>query len=730
TQSFEALAAFNGGDSTNLIDHGDPERLIVSTMTASMFRVLGLAPLVGRPLRADDERPGSNRVVLLAEPFWRQRFGGDASIVGQSITLNGERHQVIGVVPRAFRDVGRTQISSPGDPQVFLPLRIDPARENRGNRVLRVVGRLGPGISIERAGDEMQAIAAGLEQEFPATNRGWGVHLEAVHDSMLDVGVRPSLFVLLGAVGVVLLIACANVANLFLARGMSRQRELAMRAALGASPGRLVRQLLTESVCLATVSGVCGLLMSIVAVQVLRGLLPPTLPRIDEVRVDATVLGFGLLASLVSGLLFGVMPALRATRVDLLPALAQSGKGIFGSSRRALRQGFVVAQMGLATMLLVVAALLIQSFLRLQNVPLGFQPEGVMTARISLPEATYPDGLRISTFYRQLLRSVEGMPDVQAVGLGTSAPFTTGVRAAANVRDSASGAGSPEVPTDAVEHMVSPDYFRAVGAHLLAGRFFGEQDRLGGPLVAVVSQGFARQAWPNGSPIGRTLQGDGRQYTVVGMVGDMRGASGEGRRGGGLDRAPQAAVYFAAMQLPQRSITLLVRVSGEPSLIVPAIREAVSEIDLTQPIYDVRSLDDWLDDAAAQPRLTTMLAGAFALIALLLTAVGVYGVLAYSVGQRTQEIGVRMAMGAARGQVVGLVLRGGMTWAGIGVALGLAGAFAVNRVVASLLFEVPARDPVTFAAVAATLMVVALTACYVPATRATRINPTLALRSE
>jgi putative ABC transport system permease protein len=611
-----------------------------------------------------------------------------------------------------------------------LPLAIDPARERRGNHVLRVVGRLGPGVSVEQARDEMDTIAASLEEEFPATNRGWGMHLEAVHDSMFDAGVRPSLFMLLGAVGAVLVIASANVANLLLARGMSRRRELALRAALGASPGRVVRQLLTESLSLAIVAGASGLLVSFLAVQALRAWLPLTLPRIDEVRVDATVLGFGLLVSVASGLVFGLVPALRGGRFDLLPALTATGKGVCGPSRGAFRHGLVVAQTGLATALLVVAVLLAQSFLRLQRVPLGFEPEGVMTARISLPDAKYPDGARTSAFYRELVESLEGLPDVQAAAVGTSAPFAPGIRATASVRAAGVTAVSPDARTTGVEHMVSPDYFRAIGVPLFAGRFFSEEDRLGGPFVAIVSESFARQAWPGRNPIGQTLEGTDRQHTVVGMIGDMRGSSGEGARGGGLDQEPQAAVYFSAAQLPQQSMTLLVRVSGEPSRIVPSIREAVRKIDPAQPISEVRSLREWLGESAAEDRLTTMLTGAFAITALLLAAVGIYGVVAYSVGRRTQEIGVRMAVGARRGQVVRLVLREGMTTAGGGIALGLAGAFALQRVLANVLFEVPARGPFTFAAAGTTLVLVALAACYVPAARATRIDPTLALRND
>ncbi|MPZ21756.1 MAG: FtsX-like permease family protein [Luteitalea sp.] len=353
-----------------------------------------------------------------------------------------------------------------------------------------------------------------------------------------------------------------------------------------------------------------------------------------------------------------------------------------------------------------------------------------MTARINLPEAKYPDELRTSTFYRGLLQSLEGRPEVQAVGLGTSAPFTTGVRATANVRDPASSAVSPDAPTDAVEHMVSPDYFRAVGAPLLAGRFFGEQDRLGGPLVALVSQGFARHAWPDRSPIGQTLERDGRRYTVVGVVGDMRGLSGVGARGGGLDRAPQAAVYFAATQWPRGAMTLLVRVSGEPSLTVPAIREAVSEIDPAQPIYDVRSLDDWLDESAAQPRVTTMLAAAFALTALLLAAVGIYGVLSYTVAQRTHEIGLRLALGAGRTQVLWQILRGGLRAVLAGMVVGTLGAYLVGRAMQGLSFGVGAIDPLAFSIVVGLLLLSAVLACMVPARRAASVDPLTALRDE
>ena len=723
TTSMEALATFQGSAVTLADD--EPERLPGSAITASMFRVLGLPLLAGRGFRAEDERPGAQRVAVLGEALWRRRFGGDVAIVGQSITLNGERHQVVGVVPGAFREVGRTQASSTEAAQIFVPLTVDPVRENRGNHVMRVVGRLRPGVSLDRARDEMRRIAAAMEQEFPATNKGWSVRLETLYDTMLDERVRPSLLVLLAAVGMVLLIACANVANVLLARGISRQRELALRTALGAGRSRLMRQLVTESVCLAVAGGACGLAPAVLAVQSMRVMLPPTLARIDEIGVDATVLGAGLFLSLASGLLMGLVPAVRASRVALVPSLAQQGKGIAGPSGTVVRHAIVVAQMALATMLLVGAALLLQSFVRLQHVRLGFDPEGVVTARVALPRAQYPDAARAGGFWRQLLESLDAMPQVQSVAIGMTAPFGPGVRAGGTARSRGDAAG-----IGAVEHIVSPGYLQALGIPLLAGGAFGQPDGPGSPVVAIVSESVARRLWAGNSPVGQTLDWNGRPHEVVGVVGDIRGADGRGCCGGGLDREPSAAVYLSAIQFPQRTMTLLVRTTGEPSAIVPAIARAVRDIDPAQPVYQVRRLRDWLDESTAQPRFTTALSGVFAVVALLLAAVGVYGVLSYSVSQRTQEIGVRMAIGAERGQIMRLVLRGGLSWALTGITIGLVGAFALSRVLGTLLFEVGPRDPVTYAFVGVMLALVATLACCIPAARATRIDPVIALRSE
>jgi putative ABC transport system permease protein len=730
SRSTGALAAFRGID-FNLTDRGEPERLLGSTVTASMFTVLGVRPLVGRGLRADDERLGSHRIVLLGESLWRRRFGGDPGIVGQFISLSGERYEVVGVVPRTFREIGRSQMTSGGEPQVIVPLVVDPARENRGNHVMRVIGRLHPGVTLDRARDEMRRIAAAMEQEFPATNKGWGIRVETLYDTMLDERVRPSLVVLLAAVGMVLLIACANVANVLAARSVSRQRELALRTALGARRSRLVRQLVTESLCLAAVSGACGLPLAVLAVQTLRFALPPTLPRIDEIGVDATVLGFGLSLTFASGLFMGLVPAVRASRAALMPSLAQQGRGLAGSSRRFLRHVIVVAQMAIATMLLAGAALLLQSFLRLQQVALGFEPESVITTRISLPRARYPDAARTWAFYNRLLESLKDTSHVQAVAVGTTAPFTPGVRVGGKVRDRAQASQSPDASVTAVEHFVSPDYFRTLGVPLLAGRLFGPQDGPESQAVAIISESLARQLWADKKRVGQRLEWNGaRQYEVVGVVGDVRGEDGRGGRGGGVDRAPAAAVYLSAMQSPQNTMTLMVRTSSEPGVIVLTIARVVQDIDPAQPIDQVRHLRDWIDDSTAQPRFTATLTGVFAVVALLLAAVGVYGVLSYSVAQRTQEIGVRMAIGAERSQIMRLVLQGGMAIALTGVGIGLLGALALSRSLGALLFDVGARDPFIYSSVGALLALVAIVACYIPAARATRIDPLIALRSE
>jgi putative ABC transport system permease protein len=725
SRSFEAIAAF-GGSAFTMTGDGDPESLSASVVTTSLFRVLALSPIVGRTLQPEDEQPGGPRVVVLGESWWRGRFGGDRGMVGRSITLDGQRYEVVGVMPRAFREVGRAQVGGTRDPQIFLPRVIDRARENRGNHTLRAVGRLRRGVALEQARQEMRAVAAALQQEFPATNANWSVRIDRLSDTMLDPQLRRSIVLVFGAVAIVFLIACANVANLLLARAMRRQTELAVRTALGAGRARLVRQLITESACLAIVSGAAGASVAVAAHPLLRAMLPPTLPRLDEMRVDTNILAFGLLLSIFGALAFGVFPALRASRIEPSRSLTAGGRGTMDSSRVRLRQALIVAQITLATTLLVAAALLLQGFIRLQRVTLGFEPEGVLTAGVTLPRSGYPDAPREGDFYERLLTALESSGQLEAVAVGTSAPFTSGVRA--GFKPSSRGRFAPDGSADsgAAEHIVSGSYFRVLAIPVLAGRVFDRRDDTASAPVAVVSQRLARALWPGSSPLGQPLERSGRTYEVVGIVGDVRGAETRSR-GGGADLEPRAAVYFSAGQMPQRSMTLIVRANGEPA---DVIRAAIRGLDSSLPLPQVRPLRDWVAESMAPPRQTTALAIVFAVSALLLASVGIYGVLAYTVASRTREIGVRMAIGATRTRVIALVLRDGMTWAGAGILLGLLGAFAAARVIATLLFEVPPRDPLTFAVVGGAVALVSMLACSIPAARAVRIDPTIAMRTE
>ena len=488
---------------------------------------------------------------------------------------------------------------------------------------------------------------------------------------------------------------------------------------------------MTEGACFAVVSGAAGLLLAALAVRTLKVMLPPTLPRIDEIVVDAPVLAAGLFASMASGLVVGLIPAWRASRAVLTPELAQQGRGIAGTSRMYARHALVVAQTALATMLLVGAALLLQSFARLQQVRLGFETDGVITARINLPRTSYPDAARTLGFWQRLLESLDGRGGVQSAAIGTSAPFTPGVRAGGRVRDRRTASASPDGSIAAIEHVVSATYFRTLGIPVLAGRTFGPEDSLESPGVTIVSESVARALWPGVNPIGQTIEWNGaRPATVIGVVGDVRGAAGQGPRGGGLDLDPGAAAYFAVTQQPLSAMTVVVRTADDSTAAALLLRQAAQAADRAQPVTQVRWLRDWLDETAAEPRFTSFLSGAFAGVALILAAVGIYGVLAGAVAQRTKEIGVRVAIGAARGQVIRMILRWGITVAASGIAIGLVAAVALSPVLEALLFGVTARDPVTYVVVGATLATVALLACYVPAVRATKIDPLLALRCD
>jgi putative ABC transport system permease protein len=729
SRSFDAIGAFRG-TAVTMLDGGDPELVAGSRVTAPFFRVLRIPPLAGRTLQPEDEQRGSPQVVVIGESLWRSRFGADRHVVGRAITLDGEPYQVVGVMPREFREVGRSQVAKAGDAQVFLPLRIDPAQENRGNHTLRVVGRLHRDVTLEQARREMRVVTAAMEREFPATNADSGARMAPVSETMLEPQVRRSLLLVFGAVAMVFLIACVNVANLLLARGARRQSELSVRTALGAGRSRLVRQLLTESACLAFVSGAAGIAAAAITQPLLSALLPATLPRLDEMRLDASVLAFGLAVTMLGGLVFGIVPALRASRLDPSRTLTSVGRTTPDPSRVRLRQALVASEVALSTMLLVCAALLLQGFVRLQHAPLGFDPDDVLTARISLPRSGYPDAERPARFYERLLATLRESGQVQAVAVGTSAPFATGVRVGFQATSLTKASAEANAGLSAAEHVVSGDFFRVLGIPIVAGRTFSERDKPVSPPAAIVTHQFARAMWSGASPLGQRLERNGRSFEVVGMVGDVRGSDTEGLRGGGPDREPRPAIYLAAAQFPQRGMTLLIRPSGTSPTVVSTIRRAVRELDPALAVQQVRPLQDWLAESLGPSRLTTTLAALFAGSALLLTAVGIYGVLAFSVAARTREIGIRMAIGAARRSVIGLVLRESMAWAAGGMVCGLIAASAAARFIAALLYGIEAQDPLTFATVGGAIAVVALMAGAIPAMRAVKIDPTIAMRAE
>ena len=726
SQSFQAIGAF-GSTGFTLSGDGDPELLNGSAMTSSTFRVLSVAPLAGRVLQPEDDEPGSARVVALSESLWRRRFGGDRAILGRSIVLDGQPYQVVGIMPRTFREVGRSQVGATSAAQLFVPMQIDRGNERRDNHTLRVIGRLRGDVTLEQGRDELRRLAAAMEQEFPATNKGWTARFNPVSDTMLDPQVRGSLLLLGAAVAMVFLIVCANVANLLLARTIDRQGQLAVRVALGARRTRLVRQLITECVCLAAVGGAVGVCATAIAQPLVRTILPATLPRLDEMRVDLNVLAFAVLVTMTSALAFGIAPAARASRLDPMRSLTASGRASMSASRVRVRQLLIVGQMALATMLLVGAALVLQGLIRLQGVPLGFNPDRVLTSRVSLPRAGYPDAMKTGQFYEQLLMTLEQQGDVERVAVASSAPFAPGVRAAFRPPDPTQ---TRAADISAAEHIVSDDYFRVLAVPVMAGRSFNEHDTSGSVSVAIVSQAFANLWWPSADPIGQTMERSGKVYQVVGVVGDLRGSDTQGLRGGGPDREPRAAVYFSARQMPQRTMTLLVRARTEAGNVTSGVRAAIRQLDSMLALQQVRPLREWFDDSIAPTRLTMALTAAFAVCALLLASIGIYGVLAFTVVSRTREIGLRMAVGATRSRVIRLVLSDGMTWAGVGVVLGLLGALSGATLAATLVFGVNPRDPVTFALVGTVVMLVAALACSIPAARAVRVDPTIAMRTE
>jgi putative ABC transport system permease protein len=715
-QTFEDMTAFITGGAI-LSGESEPERVPAAFVTASFFPVLGAKPAIGRSFLYEEDREGKDRVAVISHALWQRRFGADKGVVGRQISVSGESTTIIGVMPADF------EFMQPVD--MWRPLAVEMTSERRDNRYLQVLARLKPGVSIEQAQSQLNTITERLGQSYVETNSNWGARLTGLHDLMV-AGVRPALLLLLGAVGFVLLITCANVANLLLARAAARQKEIAVRAALGASRMRVVRQLLTESLLLSTVGGGVGLLLGIWLTDFLVSISPANTPRLESVHLDASVLLFTLGVTFVIGLLFGLAPAWQASRVNLNEALKEGGRGFSeGWRRNRVRKVLVISEVALSLMLLIGAGLLIKSFVLLRSTDAGFNAENVLTMRISLPSLKYK-GKQKAEFFERLAESVAQLPGVEAVGATLSLPLNGSNY---SVGRSFIPEGRPLTPEESINasySVTTPGYFGAMKIPLVAGRQFTERDRGDAPQVVIVNETLARRYFPNETAVGKRIKiwrDEQFPREIVGIVGDTKTDVLEG------EASPQMYVPHA-QDASWGGMSLVVRSTAKPVALTSAVRGAVLSMDPDQPVFSIKTMEDVVAASVATRRISMLLLSGFAGLALLLAALGVYGLISYSIAQRTHEIGLRMALGAQARDVLGLVLRQGMSLVLMGIVIGLVAAFALTRVMKSLLYEVSATDPLTFAGVALLLIIVALIACLIPARMAMRVDPMIALRYE
>ncbi|MCI0392112.1 MAG: ABC transporter permease [Acidobacteria bacterium] len=724
-QVFEEIAAYMGSDKKGpglagfqTESDGEPERIKALYVTGNIFSVLGVNAMIGRTLREEETSVGKHTVVVLSHGLWQRSYGADPKIIGKQIMFNGRNREVVGVMPPDFYFPSR-------EVELWVPMGWDYAQiaQLRRPHFLRAIGRLKPGVSLDQSRAEMKAIASRLEQQYPDTNTQMGVGVGPLKEWIVS-DVQLPLTVLLVAVAFVLLIACANVVNLLLSRSAARAREVAIRSALGAGRGRLVRQLLTESLLLAITGGSIGLLLSVWLKDLLVAFSPDDIPRLDEIGLDWRVLGFTVVITLLTTMLTGLAPALSVSRPNLTSSLKEGcQKGGVGQGGR-MRGALVMAEIALALVLVVGAGLMIRSFLQLQQVDPGFDPNNILSISISLPSSKYPEGAQQRAFFEQAEQRIRRLPGVVAVG-STTAPALAGYKWSS---DMTIEGRPPEEYVREVRHKeITPDYFRAMGIPLLSGRFFNESDNDKGQQVIIVNTSLARRHFPREDPIGKRIKFDkpqdqGMWRTIIGVVND------EKQDGLGAEVKPE--IYQSHLQSAQSQMTLIVRAGAVPQPLVSAIREEIRALDRSLALYNVKTMRVAIYESVARERFITLLLIVFAVLALTLASVGIYGVMSYSVTQRTHEIGVRMALGAQKRDVLKLIVAQGGTLASFGVAVGLISAFAMTRLMKSLLFGVTATDPVTFIAVALLLTAVALLACYVPARRAAKVDPMVALRDE
>jgi predicted permease len=722
--------------SANLTGDGNPEQISAGIASANLFSVLRVQPAMGRLFIAEDDRPGAELVAVISDGFWRRRFGGDPTIVGRTIDLDGDPYTVIGILPPGFK-ILHPDAQFPAEIDVWIALLpaysgffgrpITYAEMSRGSHGMRGFGRLKPGVTLAQARADMDAVANAMRERTPDYYdfEGWGLTVYSLHGDLVEE-VRPALLVLLGAVGFVLLIAVVNVANLSLARATAREREIAVRTALGAGRRRLMGQLLTESVVLSLIGGFVGLATAFGLVRALAIFAPADLPRRGDIGIDGGVLVFTLGVSLVAGLLFGLAPALHGARGRLVESLKEGGRGSsVGVRGGRARSALVAAEVALAVVLLVGAGLMVKSFARLMETDPGYRTEDLLTLSISLP-GSYSDQATAS-FYDRLITQVAGLPGVESVGAISHLPLSNAYYSGTTQVDESATLPEDERSIEADRRFVSPEYFQTMGVSLLSGRFFTEADNTDAPLVAMVDEEFVKRFWPTEEPIGKHVaiswtDAGPAWREVVGVVRHSKHYN--------LSTVGREQVYFPYKQEPRSRMFLAVRTAVDPLSLAGAVRNEVWTIDPDQPVADVQAMGQRVGAAVAQPRFNLLLLGGFAVLALALAAVGIYGVISYSVSQRSHEIGVRIALGAETGQVVALVLRQGLGVVLVGLGIGTAAALSLSRLMSSLLFDVRATDPVTYVLVVAGLAAVGAAACYLPARRATRVEPVHVLTSE
>jgi putative ABC transport system permease protein len=718
-QSFEQIAAINYV-LHNLIGNGEPEQIQSVQVSASFFPMLGVKPVAGRAFLEEEDQPDHNRVAIISYGLWQRRFGGDTDLVNQQINLDGNKFTVVGIMPREYQF---PQMVDLWEPIAFPP----DARNNSGHHFLEIFARVKPGVSIKQAQAEMTAIASSIEQAYPDRNTGHQVRLVGLHEQIVGDS-RTALLVLLGAVAFVLLIACANVANLLLARAAARHKEMAIRAALGASRWRIIRQLLAESLLLSSAGGALGLLLAWWGIDILVALSPVGTPRLDEIKLDSAVFGFTLLVSLVTGVLFGLTPALASSRPDLNEVLKEGGRGSTDGARPGrVRSLLVVFEVALTLVLMVGAGLMLKSFYRLSQVNPGFNASNLLTMEITLPSGKYPKQPQVLAFYDRLIQQVETVPEIQAAAAIDVLPLS-GNNSSSTFTIEGQPPASPGERPNANRRIITPAYFRAMGMTVLEGRAFTANDTEQSTRVAIVNETMARRFWPGEDVLGKRFKmgaperNNNPWLEIVGVVATIKHAS--------LDEEARQEMYLPNTQSPVRGMTLVARTATAPLDMASVLRSQVLDVDPDQPVGSVASMEQLRSRSLAPRRFSMLLLAVFAAVAVILATVGIYGVISYSVVQRTHEIGIRMALGAQTSDVLKQIVGKGMILVLIGVVIGIGAAIGLTHLISKLLYEVSPTDATTFVVISLALAGVALGACFVPARRAARVDPLIALKYE